>query len=281
MFMCKLFYFCMFTSLAAINIALCFIAVDRYFLVMKPRKKVFTKKVLVLVLPAIWLVSIGFASPSVFSNHIKHYEGLGNKCVQKWPHPFDAEESPKRFTVVLFLFLLVLPFVIMTALYTTVSLKFIRLVRKQKTWKEFRETSQELHLHCQHLSCFRKTSKAIDVIEISDMSESRTEFVQKNCAVDSDNTRTKFKVVKMLIIIVVGFAISWIPIFTLQLLITFNGPVIRCPNLLPYWVMEVARFMQYLNSAINPCLYFGYSTNFRKGLMELAMGCKFHSDSSR
>ena len=83
----------MFTSLAAINIALCFMAADRYFLVMKPRKQVFTKKLLLLVLPSIWLVSIGFASPSVFSNHIQHFEGLGNKCVQKWPDIFDAENA--------------------------------------------------------------------------------------------------------------------------------------------------------------------------------------------
>ena len=268
LFMCKLFMFCMFASLAATNIGLSFIAFDRYFLVMYPRKKIFTKRMLLRVLPIIWLIAFAFASPAIFSQRIVYYEGLGNRCVEKWPALFDQIESPKRFTILLFVFLYVLPLLLMTVLYTFIAKKLFVMMRS-------RQTSIELNTLRKVAAHINKMNPPEAKHENGDVSICTSMLLSKSTQQVSPENSKMLRAIKMLIIIVIGFAVSWIPIFSLQFLVYFNSRIIQCPSLMPHWLPEFTRFMQYLNSAINPFVYFGYSITFRKGIKDLFVNLTF------
>lgn len=270
MFMCKLNFFCLFASLAATNVGLSFIAMDRYFLVMRPKSKVFTKRTLFFVLPIIWITAFAFASPAVFSQQIVYYPGLGKKCVEKWPDVFDQIESPKRFTVILFVFLYVLPLLLMTVLYSSIGRKLLIMIKNRQCSIDVdtpppppaKLTFAVVKYRPKFIR--QDTNGAIqEEISISNMTR-----LLSSIRANPANSQ-KLRVIKMLIIIVIGFAVSWIPIFALQFVLLFHSPIIQCPNTLPHWVPEFARFMHYLNSAMNPLLYFGYSSTFRKGIKDL------------
>ncbi|XP_047485080.1 substance-K receptor-like isoform X1 [Penaeus chinensis] len=87
----------------------------------------------------------------------------------------------------------------------------------------------------------------------------------------SASTRAKKRVVKMISVVLLVFALCWSPLQSLMLYSNFahsqneNG-------MLPKWFPEaefVSYFVAYSNSALNPIIYCGFNANFRQGLMTL------------
>lgn len=73
------------------------------------------------------------------------------------------------------------------------------------------------------------------------------------------------KVIKMLVIIVVVFAVCWLPIFVTQFMMFFAQP--KCgvsPELL-----FIGFFLSHANSAFNPAIYWIFNDNFRNGFKQL------------
>ena len=73
-------------------------------------------------------------------------------------------------------------------------------------------------------------------------------------------------VLKMAIAIVLGFAVCWLPFAILGLLVSFASNIWPCGFL--YFVF-VAVFMTSVNCAMNPCICFIFSRNYRIGLKTL------------
>ena len=75
-------------------------------------------------------------------------------------------------------------------------------------------------------------------------------------------------VLRMAIAIVLGFAVCWLPlaIFTFLLVLTDMNIWPNCG--LPYF-FYVVYFMSIANSAVNPCICFIFSSNYRKELKAL------------
>ena len=86
-------------------------------------------------------------------------------------------------------------------------------------------------------------------------------------SVNAEKRRTQKNgnVLKIAIAIVVGFALCWVPISIMHLLIYFEHDL-SCS----FWLyMSIAHFMAVSNCAVNPCICFIFSSSYRQGLQRL------------
>jgi len=73
-------------------------------------------------------------------------------------------------------------------------------------------------------------------------------------------------VLKMTIAIVLGFAVCWLPLAIAWLFFFFSSDIQSCGF---HYFSIVAHFMAQANCAINPCICFIFSRNYREGLKTL------------
>eukprot|EP00794_Sanderia_malayensis_P007844 gene7844-8693_t len=179
-----------------------------------------TKRLLPVYLLVIWLASTAVASPMIYAQKLSKVDGK-MYCAESWGRPFDAVESPKHYTIILFVTLYAIPLFIMTFLYAAIG---------RKLWKR-------------NIPGHRS-------------------FQSENIA-----SKQKRKVIKMLVIIVLVFAICWFPIFLIQFLVFFDPYFVKCPQSLSQQLIFAAYFLQYASSAINPYIYFTQSQAFHSGIV--------------
>ena len=217
-FMCSLTYMCIYISVASSILSLTMISFDRFFAVLFPFKQQITKRLLPFLLFAIWAISFAFASPTIYAQHLFTNQNK-TYCIEIWRAPFDPEESPKHYTITLFIGLYAIPLTLMAGLYATIAIKL---------WRRSIPGNQ-----------------------------TRTG--------NSQAMKQKKKVLKMLVCVIMVFAVCWFPVFYSQFLAFFNPVYQQCPASFPQWLQFFAFFMQYLSSAVNPFIYFAFSYSFRVG----------------
>ena len=107
-FLCKLVYPFQ-TILIAVSVGtlLC-MALERYRAILTPLKPKLRGKLLLVVISLMWLVSVLLVCP-----YILVLRGGAHTCTEAWPGP----ESPKAFTMCIFLLLYAIPLCIITAAY--------------------------------------------------------------------------------------------------------------------------------------------------------------------
>lgn len=106
---------------------------------------------------------------------------------------------------------------------------------------------------------------------------SRTTPGQNSITNRSNRERTNKKVLKMLITVVVVFAVCWLPLYV-RMFLLFSYPV-RYLCGLPYHLDFITLYLGHANSAVNPYIYVIFNENFRKGFKAVIM--KQHPDSER
>ncbi|XP_078375903.1 neuropeptide SIFamide receptor-like [Oculina patagonica] len=74
------------------------------------------------------------------------------------------------------------------------------------------------------------------------------------------------KILKMAIAIVLGFAVCWLPLSIYWILILFVPDIWSCGF---QYFLIVVKFLAYANCAINPCICFIFSGNYRQALKNL------------
>ncbi|KAK3733559.1 hypothetical protein QZH41_004256 [Actinostola sp. cb2023] len=79
--------------------------------------------------------------------------------------------------------------------------------------------------------------------------------------------RSKKKVLRMLLVVVIVFAVCWLPLYVSQFMYFFGSDPCGPPIPLSYF----GYFIGHANSAINPCLYGLFNENYRKGFRDLLM----------
>lgn len=83
--------------------------------------------------------------------------------------------------------------------------------------------------------------------------------------------RQNVTVIKMVVTVVLLFAFCWIPSHVFLMMVAFDYNTILC------WPMSLILWFQmpaHANGAINPCIYFIFNENFRKGLKDLIIRCR-------
>jgi hypothetical protein len=84
-------------------------------------------------------------------------------------------------------------------------------------------------------------------------------------------SKAKKRVLKMLIAIVLAFALCWLPYHLYFILDGFHPPFKACSP--PYELFFAAKFLAYSNSAISPCIFISFDINVRKYLYKRINPC--------
>uniref|UniRef100_A0A670IRV7 Neuropeptide FF receptor 1 n=1 Tax=Podarcis muralis TaxID=64176 RepID=A0A670IRV7_PODMU len=94
------------------------------------------------------------------------------------------------------------------------------------------------------------------------------------CPVKANGTpKKRIKVIKMLVLVALLFMISWLPLWTLMLLVDYNNLDYHHLDLLTGYFFPFAHWLAFSNSSINPIIYGYYNENFRRGFQAVF---KFH-----
>ena len=261
--MCKFLYICVYWAVSVTMISLTIIAVDRYCVVTLTKRNIFKTHMLPYIIPLIWVAGFGFASPMLYSRHHLYYGGRA-VCVEKWYAPFHPQQSRKHFIVVQFVFLYLIPFSAMAAMYSTIGMKLSKEIKSQRN--KMISPDQKILIKTAQVDSNVDVKNNLSVTaKVKQLFSDKSIFISKNkdCAQFGFN---KQRVIKMLVAIVIVFALCWLPVHVLQLIQTFIPYYKRCPGAIPNWAPYFAYFMYYGNGAINPVLYFVFNPTFRKGL---------------
>ena len=272
-FMCSFLYLCNYCSVSASIFTLLVLAVDRYRAIMNPFKKFVTLKMIKLIIPIIWTVSLFFASPVIFTQKVISSQDQ-KVCVEIWPD-FMPVESPKHYTVILFTCLYVVPLLIILILYGLMAIKLtssvnmsVKIGCKQYRSCTIESTEEEIIQNCNNEEM---SSTRIEKTELflKRMLKFPKKFQRRNkaCILPRNSILRKRRVIRMLVAVVMNFAICWLPVHLIQFLSYFHPYYSRCHQAL----QKAANFgyiMQYANSSINPMLYFLLSASYRNGFRE-------------
>ncbi|XP_077999685.1 substance-P receptor-like [Glandiceps talaboti] len=80
--------------------------------------------------------------------------------------------------------------------------------------------------------------------------------------------KTKRKVIRMLIVVVVTFALCWLPYQMFQVIDNW-GPELGVPFLVKQKLFSFCLWLGHANSALNPLIYCGFNENFRRGFVQV------------
>ncbi|KAM9188216.1 neuropeptide FF receptor 1 [Mergus octosetaceus] len=81
-------------------------------------------------------------------------------------------------------------------------------------------------------------------------------------------SRRKARVINMLIIMALFFTLSWLPLWTLMLLMDYGCLSERQLRLVAVYVFPFAHWLAFFNSSANPIIYGYFNENFRRGFQE-------------
>lgn len=79
--------------------------------------------------------------------------------------------------------------------------------------------------------------------------------------------RSKVKVLKMLIVVVILFAFSWLPLYGVNMRIYFGPPMVE--DVLMQIAVPVCQWLGSSNSCVNPIIYCLFSKKYRTGIRRL------------
>nr|BAO77762.1 PQRFa peptide receptor 2 [Branchiostoma japonicum] len=85
----------------------------------------------------------------------------------------------------------------------------------------------------------------------------------------SNQTEQRSRIIKMMVIIVAVFAITWMPLYSCWLLEDFGQLNNSQSEILHSYIYPVARVMAFANSAVDPFIYGFYSSNLRSRVADI------------
>lgn len=81
--------------------------------------------------------------------------------------------------------------------------------------------------------------------------------------------RSKVKAVKMLLVVVVSFALSWMPLYAMVSRLRFGPPVSELEDELFAALLPFAQWLGTSNSCVNPIFYAYFNKKFRESFMKI------------
>ncbi|XP_020902804.1 RYamide receptor-like isoform X1 [Exaiptasia diaphana] len=124
-YFCKIVHFGQYSLPTVSVLTLATIAVDRFFAIAIPLRRIFTKKAFYIIATAIWLIGAAVASPMFYAQKIKYDDMSGHYyCDEDWSPAFeDTRLASRIYTLLLFSVVYCVPFMAMTIMYTIICKK--------------------------------------------------------------------------------------------------------------------------------------------------------------
>ncbi|XP_035691102.1 neuropeptide FF receptor 1-like [Branchiostoma floridae] len=255
--MCKVFLSVQVLSVSASVFTLVAIAVDRYYAVVHPTSPRLTQTAVLYILGTVWIVAAATSAPQGLVLTSVTYEGVYTAdgqvltaCEEVWP----GDHFKIGYSLGLFAMCYVFPLFIIALLYVKVGLTI---------WnrsKPGNNQSRTLLNTVQHLGNSVSYSSHSSTVAIH-----RVVMPQSS----SPETQKKLHVIRMLLVVVVVFALSWLPLYILTIVSAFVEFTDDVTIVTYHYVFPVVRWMAFFNCGVNPIIYGYYNKNFQKGFYQL------------
>ncbi|KAL0103113.1 hypothetical protein PUN28_017445 [Cardiocondyla obscurior] len=227
--LCKAVPYLQTVSVSVSILTLTFISIDRWYAICFPLRFKSTTGRAKTAIILIWVISLLFDIPELLvlhtvPSHSKVETVLFTQCICSW-----SNESQTTFTIVKLIFLYTMPLLFMSMAYWQI----IRVL-----WRS------DIPGHT-----------------LSTRICNSTEIPLSGCGNPEGQLRSRRKAAKMLVVVVITFAICFLPVHLLSIL--------RCTMKLPsnQWttvISLIVHWLCYFNSAVNPVIYNFMSGKFRK-----------------
>ncbi|XP_069126773.1 orexin receptor type 2-like [Argopecten irradians] len=226
--MCKIIPFLQTTSVAVSVLTLSAISVERYFAICQPLKVRLTNRTIIKIIVVIWIAGMTASIPELIYNQLwQIVPGQVTQylvhCAKEWSVTYD-----NNYQLFILVVLYSIPICLMAFTYSVIS---------RQLWRnDIPGTAETNHV------CSRSGS-AISGPE--------------------SQLQSRRRAAKMLMTIVVIFAVCYLPVHILNL-IRFTDSFLRVDENIIINVALIAHILCYVNSAINPVIYNFMSAKFRK-----------------
>ncbi|KAK3733563.1 hypothetical protein QZH41_004254 [Actinostola sp. cb2023] len=220
-YFCKVVHFGQYFFVTVSVLTLAATALDRFFAIALPLRKVFTKKAFYVIVSIIWFVGALVAAPVIYAQKIKKF-GDSYYCDEDWGPLFNSTTASRVYTLFLFSVVYCVPFLAMTIMYTIIC---------KKLWQRRIPGEQN-----------RNSCKAM--------------------------TKSRKKVVKMLIVVVIAFIICWLPVQILSFLWEYEENI-KFPPIVNF----LCQLLMRAHASMSPCIYAVFSGNYRAGFKKALFYC--------
>uniref|UniRef100_A0A8C9SX85 Neuropeptide FF receptor 1 n=1 Tax=Scleropages formosus TaxID=113540 RepID=A0A8C9SX85_SCLFO len=224
-------------SVSASVFTLVAIAVDRYRCIVYPFKPKLTLLVAKVTIGLIWVLAALIMCPSAMMLIVEQEEGHYMVDSEDRNHTYPLyycyetwpkPEMRKIYTTVLFAHIYLIPLTLITLMYCRIGAKL-------------------------YTTAGLSTDAHPNTVPSGDP-PGRAHISPK-----------KIKVIKMLIVVALLFMLSWLPLWTLMLLIDYARPEGAQLDLLTSYVYPFAHWLAFSNSSVNPIIYGYFNENFKRG----------------
>ncbi|XP_061912911.1 neuropeptide FF receptor 2-like [Entelurus aequoreus] len=235
---CKLSGMVQGISVSASVFTLVAIAVDRFRCIVFPFKQKLTISTSKLMIMVIWVLAVSVTCPSGVMLQVSKEPAVrvvlrrDNAtrpfywCRENWP----SQAMRKLYTTVLFVTIYLAPLSLIVAMYARIGLALLKTAVPALRGSGIGPGGSKANVDARH---------AI--------------------------SRKKKRVVTMLLVVALLFAVSWLPLWTLMMLSDYASLSERQHRMVNIYLYPLAHWLAFFNSSVNPIIYGFFNEKFRRG----------------
>ncbi|KAF7995618.1 hypothetical protein HCN44_006725 [Aphidius gifuensis] len=265
LFLCKSVHYMQSVSAICSVLTLTAMSVERYYAIVHPMRAQYTCTISQArrIVMVTWAASFLLAIPMLFT---QRHKAVGEKVPAFWcVRDSDSVTIWRLHELYMLLLVLVIPLVVMAFCYTAIC------------WEIWLVMKRRYHMTSRHALSPTVNNNAVNGESIAmtdrrrDGDRSRRSRSRRGDARTEIESRTMKQVVKMLVAVVVLFAICWSPML-IDNVLTSYGILPRLKHDTSKHLNTIFQLMAYFNSCINPIIYGFMSKHFRESFLAAACG---------
>ncbi|XP_011338045.1 QRFP-like peptide receptor isoform X2 [Ooceraea biroi] len=258
LFLCKAVHYMQSVSAICSVVTLTAMSIERYYAIVHPMRAQYTctisqaRKIVIMT----WIAAFLLGIPMLFT---QTHKKVGLRIIAYWcVRDSEAGLLWRAHEVYMLILVLVLPLTVMAFCYTTICWEIWRVMKRR-----YHMTSRHA-LNPNNVESIPMTQKGMPMRQKGNERRPRRDD-------GDDESRTMKQVVKMLVAVVVLFAVCWGPMLVDNVL-TAYGYLPRLKGGTHKHLNTAFQLMAYFNSCINPIVYGFMSKHFRESFLSAACG---------